>query len=147
MVVPVGFWKLGVSTTRRGRSFSTHAGEGVDVHALLADGNAGHARASAQKYVAQSGIDRVFEQHRLAVRRQHALHQIEGLLAAAGDQDVVVGPGDATLAGFFEKIPAQRTVAAGGSELKNLRGLGRVDDFAAGGAEFVQRKQHLRRPG
>ena len=120
--------------------------ERVHVDAVIAHGNADHPRAAAQKHVAQSRINRVFEQHRFAVRSQHALDQIEGLLAAAGDQDIVIRARDAPLARLFQQIPPQRTIAAGGAELENLRGFGRIDHLAAGGAKFVQRKQHLRRP-
>ena len=112
----------------------------VTFDAVIAHGDSDHASASAEQDVAQAGIDGVLEKHGLAMRGQHALQQIEGLLATAGDQDVVVRGSDAAGTSLIQQITAQRRVARGGAELKDLRGGVRIENLPAGGAKFVQRK-------
>ena len=66
-----------------------------------------------------------------------ALKEVEGLLAAGGDEDVVGGGGHAGEAGLFEEVVAERGVSLRGAELEDLGDLGGVEDLEAGAAEGV----------
>ena len=86
--------------------------------------------------VADAGVDGVFDgDGGGAVGGDHALEQVEGLLAAGGDEDVVAGAGHAGVAGLFEEVLAEGDVALRGAELEDLGDFGGVEDFEAGLAE------------
>jgi hypothetical protein len=61
---------------------------GVRVHAVVG-GNPDHARAGPVQRVEHAGKRRVFHGHRLAGQHLAADEQVERLLAAGGDHDLV----------------------------------------------------------
>ena len=74
------------------------------------------------------------------MRIRGAAQQIEGLLAAVGDQNIVGIAGDALCGGAGEEVAAQGFVAAGRAELHQGAEVRAVENFAAAGAEFFDRK-------
>src|SRR6202034_1224339 len=80
------------------------------------------------------------------VRGEHALNQIEGLLAAAGDENIVVLARGTSFAGLIQQVTPQRSIPTGRTELQNRRGVLRVDHFAARDAKFVERKHDFGGP-
>ena len=59
------------------------------IHAVGAHRDARKLRAHAGQQILQPGVDGIFDRHRVARPQQHAADQVERLLAAVGDQDVV----------------------------------------------------------
>src|SRR5579884_517739 len=102
-------------------------GSGELIHFVLTQRHAGHAGATAREYIAQPWIYGIFQQDRFPARREHALQQIESLLAAAGDQNVVVRARDAPLPRLVQQISAERSVPRRWPKLKNLGCLRRIE--------------------
>ena len=84
---------------------------------MRSDGYADQPRAHAGEEVLQAGIDWVFDRHGIAGPHQHAADQVEGLLAAVGDDQVVAGAGELLRAGFIEEAAAEGLISARGAEL------------------------------
>ena len=104
-------------------------------------------RAHAGQQIFQAGVDRIFDGHGIAGTKQYAADQIERLLAAVGDEDVVAGPGERLPASLFHEVPPQGFIAAGGAELQNGAEVRARQHGLATGAEIVQREEGPRRPG
>ncbi len=116
------------------------------IDALRADRNANQARAGSLENLLHPRIDGLFEQHRLAIADERALEQMDGLLAAAGDENVVGVARQAFGASQIEQVAAQRWIAGGRSQLENRWRFPALDYFFAGGAKIIQRKQQFRGP-
>ncbi len=78
--------------------------------------------------------------------QQNARDQIERLLAAVGDDEIVARRRQTLRARLFQQIAPQRFVAAGRPELQDVRQIVPRQHGFATGAEIVQREEIARRP-
>jgi len=81
------------------------------VNAVHPHWNADHAGIGAAEDRDEAGVDRVLQQNGFAVAHEHALQQVEALLAATGDEDVVAVADGSLFAAAFEQVAAERSVA------------------------------------
>ena len=107
------------------------------------DGNSDELRAGFQEEALESGVDGIFDHHLVAGAKQHAAEQVERLLAAVGDDEVVVRGGQVFGAGGVEQVAAQRLVSAGGAELQDVGEIGPGHDLFAARAQGVQGEELL----
>ena len=97
-------------------------------------------RAHAGQQVLQPGVDGIFDRHRIAGAQQHAADQVERLLAAVGDEQVVAGTGQPLPPRLLQQVAAQRFVAAGRTELQDVGEIGASQHRRATGAKLIQRE-------
>ena len=104
-------------------------------------------RAHAGQQVLQPGIDRIFHRDRVARPKQHAADQVERLLAAVGDHEVVARAGEVLCLRLVQQMAAQRLDSRSGEPncRMSARSSPRQHGCAAR-AKFVQRKKVARRP-
>ena len=103
------------------------------------------APASRNRFF-RPGIDRFFERDFFARAHQRAAQQIERLLAAVGDEDVVGVARDSALNGPIEQITPQRFVAAGRAELQQRFQVAGSPELRGSIRGTLDRKQLFRRP-
>ena len=122
---------------------SRTACELFDLDAVRAHRNADQLRAGFEEQALQSGVDGIFDHHFIAGTQQHPRQQIERLLAAVGDDEIVIGRSQILGAGGFQQIAAQRLVSAGRTELQDVGEIRTGHDFLATRAQGVQREELL----
>jgi sulfatase maturation enzyme AslB (radical SAM superfamily) len=121
--------------------------EGIEIDPLGSDGNANDAHPGTKENIPEAGIDRIFDQNGVANSGEETLEEVEGLLTAAGDDDVISRAGQAVVSSLRQQVGAKRFKALRDTELEEVGSLRTADDLRAGGAEFVEGKEIVRRPG
>ena len=117
------------------------------VHTVGAHRDADQLRTHAGQQILQTGVDRIFHRDGVARPQQDAPDQVERLLAAVGDEEVVARARERLAAGLFHEVPPQGFVAAGRTELKDRSQLLARQHGLATGAEIVQREERSGGPG
>ena len=111
------------------------------VHAVGAHRNAAKLRAHSRQQILQAGIERIFHRHRIAGPQQHAADQVQRLLAAVGDQQVVPRTRQLLPSRLFHQVAPQWFVSARRTQLQNVRQVAACQHCCATGAKLVQREQ------
>lgn len=112
-----------------------------DVEALETNGDTEEASAGLGNRGVETGVDRIFDDDGIAGTDEDAMDEVESLLAAAGDDDVVGVAGETAFAGPFEKIVAKRGVTGGRAELEDVGGAVAVEHFLDGRSKLGHGEQ------
>ena len=118
--------------------------ERVEVNALRGHLKPDEFRAAFEEKIPQAGVDGFFQRDFHAGTDQSAPEQIDGLLAAVGDENVV---GFARQTGAAKQEGAERFVAAGRAQLEQGAQPVAAQNLFTALAEFLYRKKLFRRPG
>ena len=115
------------------------------IHAVGAHRNSAELRAHSRQQILQAGVERIFHRHRVTRPQQHPPDQVQRLLAAVGNQQVVPRTGHLLPPRLFHQVAAQRFVSARRTQLQNIGQIPAGKHRGAGRAKLVQREQVPRR--
>ncbi len=118
-----GAWRAGIAGGRIGFGRAVVAGR----RELAVDGLMG------AEGLQRPEIGRPRHQHHVAGREEQAADEVERLLRARGDEDVVDGAGDAARRHRLHEEPAQRRIALARRVLQRDRRTSRIAEDALGG--------------
>jgi len=112
----------------------------VEIDAACRHRDAGDLALSALEDILEAGIDGVFDEHSVAGRDQQSLKQVECLLAAAGDDQIVFAAHQGLRTGVIEQKSSERCVAEWRSEFEYLPCM-MLQGFFTGRAEVGRREK------
>jgi hypothetical protein len=98
-------------------------GKGGRPHALGVERDADHARAKRLKRIQRAGVGRTLDDDRVAGPQQGARQQVDRLLRAAGDHDLVGIGGDTLLAKVLRQHAPQGRIPLASLVLERRRAL------------------------
>jgi MoaA/NifB/PqqE/SkfB family radical SAM enzyme len=139
--------EVGGDDKETGAFTADKAVESVEIKSLRSDGNAHYAHPGTKEDVPETGIDRILDKNCVSGGGEETLEQVEGLLTAAGDDDVISSAGQAVVSSLGQQVGAEWFKALRDTELEEEGSLGTADDLSAGGAEFVEGEEIVRGPG
>ena len=123
-----------------------HALQLRDIQPFRAHRNAHKLSANSGQQVLQARVDGVLDRYRVAGPQHHAADEVERLLTAIGDDQIVAGTRQVLAARLFHEVAAQGLETRGRAQLQDAGQVLPRQHRRATGAEFIQRKQRARRP-